>query len=389
MSILFESARLKNMTLRNRFVRSATYDGMSDPTGQVTDRQISWMDDLAAGGVGLIVTAIMYVHPSGQVSSFMNSIAEDACIPGLQKLARTAHQRGAKIAVQLYHGGREARFVKTRGRLPAGPSVIADDPFYRWNYREMTEEEIRVVVHAFGEAARRAREAGFDAVQIHGAHGYLFSQFLSPFTNRREDSWGGSLENRLRLHKEVYASVRREAGADYPVMIKLGVQDGFPGGLTIDEGVRAARMLADAGYDALEISSGVRGEKYEGTEYRTRIHQSSREGYFRKWARDIKKRIGVPVIAVGGLKSVAMMEEMIRRGEADFISLCRPLISEPDLIRSWEADPAKKPRCVYCNQCLEAVHRGIPLCCVAFSKGEPKTSKSSAAIRRSKSGGDS
>ncbi len=389
MSILFESARLKNMTLRNRFVRSATYDGMSDPTGQVTDRQISWMDDLAAGGVGLIVTAIMYVHPSGQVSSFMNSIAEDACIPGLQKLARTAHQRGAKIAVQLYHGGREARFVKTRGRLPAGPSVIADDPFYRWNYREMTEEEIRVVVHAFGEAARRAREAGFDAVQIHGAHGYLFSQFLSPFTNRREDSWGGSLENRLRLHKEVYASVRREAGADYPVMIKLGVQDGFPGGLTIDEGVRAARMLADAGYDALEISSGVRGEKYEGTEYRTRIHQSSREGYFRKWARDIKKRIGVPVIAVGGLKSVAMMEEMIRRGEADFISLCRPLISEPDLIRSWEADPAKKPRCVYCNQCLEAVHRGIPLCCVAFSKGEPITSKSSAAKRRSKSGGDS
>lgn len=389
MSILFESTRLKNMTLSNRFVRSATYDGLSDPTGRVTDRQISLIDDLAAGGVGLIVTAITYVHPSGQVSSFMNSIADDACIPGLQKLARTAHQRGARIAVQLYHGGREARFVKTRGQLPAGPSVITCDPFYRWNYREMTEEEIQVVVHAFGQAARRAREAGFDAVQIHGAHGYLFSQFLSPFTNRREDKWGGSPENRLRLHTEVYQAIRRETGADYPVLIKLGVEDGFTGGLTIAEGIQAALMLADAGYDALEISSGVRGEKYEGTEYRTKILKPSREGYFRKWARDIKQKTGVPVIAVGGLKSVAMMEEMVRRGEADFVSLCRPLISEPDLIRSWDVDPGKKPRCLYCNQCLEAVHRGIPLYCVAFSKKEQAASESSAAKRRSKSGGNS
>ena len=370
MSILFESARLKNMTLRNRFVRSATYDGMSDPTGQVTDRQINLIAGLAEGGVGLIITAITYVHPSGQVSSFMNSIAEDSCIPGLQKLARAAHQRGAKIAVQLYHGGREARFVKTRGQLPIGPSVIADDPFYRWNYREMTTREIEDVVQAFGRAARRAREAGFDAVQIHGAHGYLFSQFLSPFTNRREDAWGGSLENRLRLHREVYASVRDHAGPDYPVGIKLGVEDGFKGGLTFSEGMKAALMLAETGYDALEISGGVRGEKYEGTEYRTKINIPSREGYFRAWTGEIRKKTDTPVIAVGGLKSVAMMEEMIRGGEADFISLCRPLISEPGLIRSWEADPGKKPRCVYCNQCLEAVHRGIPLSCVAFSKGE-------------------
>lgn len=366
MSILFEPARLKNVTLRNRFVRSATYDGMSDNTGQVAESQINLIAGLAEGGVGLIISAIMYVHPSGQVSSFMNSIAEDKYIEGLRRLTEAAHAGGAKIAVQLYHGGREARFVKTRGQLPLGPSVITGDPFYRWNYREITQEEIADVVDAFGQAARRAGESGFDAVQVHGAHGYLFSQFLSPFTNKRKDAWGGSLENRLRLHRDVYLSIRSRVGADYPVMIKLGVEDGFEGGLTFADGMKAAQMLADAGYDALEISSGVRGEKYEGTEYKTKINKPARQGYFRRWASEIKKQVSVPVIAVGGLKSPAMMEDIIRNQEADFISLCRPLITEPSLINNWKTDPGKKPRCVYCNKCLEAVHRGLPLHCVAF-----------------------
>jgi len=366
MGILFEPARLKNVTLRNRFVRSATYDGMSDASGLVADRQVQLISDLAAGGVGMIISAIMYVHPSGQISSFMNSIAGDDLIAGLQKLTGAAHDQGARIAVQLYHGGREARFVKTKKQLPLGASVIADDPFYRGPYREITQEEIEDVIDAFGRAAGRARAAGFDAVQIHGAHGYLFSQFLSPFTNRRKDLWGGPLANRLRLHREVYRKIRSAVGEDYPVLIKLGVEDGFTGGLTLTEGLRAAEILADTGYDALEISSGVRGEKYEGTEYRTKINKASREGYFRAWACDLKKRVSVPVIAVGGLKSVAMMEDMIQNGEADFISLCRPLITEPSLINNWRTDPAKKPRCVSCNKCLEELHRGIPLHCVVF-----------------------
>ena len=366
MNRLFEPARLKNLTLRNRFVRSATYDGMSDSTGQVVESQINLIAGLAEGGVGLIISAIMYVHPSGQVSSFMNSIAEDIYIEGLRRLTDAAHTGGAKIAVQLYHGGREARFVKTRGQLPLGPSVITGDPFYRWNYREITQEEITDVVDAFGQAARRAVESGFDAVQVHGAHGYLFSQFLSPFTNRRMDAWGGSLENRLRLHRDVYRSIRSRVGADYPVMIKLGVEDGFEGGLTFADGMKAAQMLANDGYDALEISSGVRGEKYEGTEYKTKINKPARQGYFRRWASEIKKQVSVPVIAVGGLKSPAMMEDIIQNQEADFISLCRPLITEPALINNWKTDPGKKPRCVYCNKCLEAVHRGLPLHCVAF-----------------------
>ncbi|MHB8139182.1 MAG: NADH:flavin oxidoreductase [Smithellaceae bacterium] len=368
MSILFEPAQIMNLTLRNRFVRSATYDGMSDLTGRVADSQLKLISNLAAGGVGLIISAIMYVHPSGQVSSFMNSIADDEFIPGLRKLSEAAHEYGAKIAVQLYHGGREARFVKSRRLLPLAPSVVADDPFYKGNYREISKEEITEMIAAFGKAARRAKEAGFDAVQIHGAHGYLPSQFLSPFTNRRTDEWGGTLLNRLRFHREAYAEIRRHVGSHYPVLIKLGVEDGFAGGLTLDEGIEAAQILAETGYEAIEVSSGVRGEKYKGTEYRTKINKPSREGYFRTWAREIKKRVKVPVIAVGGLKSKAMMEDMIQNHETDFISLCRPLITEPSLIREWEQNPQKKPRCIYCNKCLEELHHGIPLHCVVFSK---------------------
>lgn len=370
MSILFEPSQIKKMPLRNRFVRSATYDGMAEISGQVSASQIKVIADLAAGGVGLIIHAITYVHPSGQVSSFMNSLAGDEFISGMQTLTTTAHKHGAKIAVQLYHGGREARFVKTRHELPLAPSVVPDDPYYKGNYREITEDEIKEVIDAFGRAARRAKDAGFDAVQIHGAHGYLFSQFLSPFTNRRPDDWGGTLANRLRLHQEVYREVRRNVGENYPVLIKLGVEDGFVGGLTFAEGMQAALILADTGYDSLEISSGVRGKKYEGTEYRTKINKPAREGYFRSNAREIKKQVTVPVMAVGGLTSIAMMEEIIRNQEADFISLCRPLISEPGLIRAWGEDSKRKPRCVYCNKCLEAVHHGAPLYCVAFSKNK-------------------
>lgn len=165
---------------------------------------------------------------------------------------------------------------------------------------------------------------------------------------------------------EVYREMRRHTGDDYPLFIKLGVEDGFAGGLAFSEGLAAAKILADVGFDALEISSGVRGDKYEGTEYKTKINKPAREGFFRNWASEIKKRVNVPVIAVGGLKSIAMMAEMIQNRDTDFISLCRPLIAEPALINEWKLKPQKKPRCVYCNRCVEELHKGIPLHCVAF-----------------------
>ncbi len=366
MNVLFQPAPIKNLQIKNRFVRSATYDGCAKLTGHVSERQIALITALAEGGIGLIIHAITYVHPSGQISPYMNSLASDEFISGMKKLTEAAHKHGAKIAIQLFHGGREARYVKTKRQLPLAPSVIADDPYYKGNYREIAKTEIESVIEAFGKAAGRARQAGFDAVQIHGAHGYLFSQFLSPFTNRRCDDWGGNLENRLRFHREIYKTMRRHVGDDYPLLIKLGVEDGFAGGLEHQEGIQAAKMLADTGFDAIEISSGVRGQKYSGTEYRTKINKLSKEAYFRSWSREVKSQVDIPVMAVGGFRTFVIMEEIVQNKEADFVALCRPLISEPALICQWEKTPDKKARCISCNKCLEAVHKGKYLHCVAF-----------------------
>jgi 2,4-dienoyl-CoA reductase-like NADH-dependent reductase (Old Yellow Enzyme family) len=365
MSILFETVKLKGMELRNRFVRSATYDGCADRNGNVTEQQIRLFETLADGGVGLIVTGIACVHPCGQISPNQNSIADDACIPGFKRIIDAVHNRGAKIAVQLFHAGRErARVYKAKSTKALAPSFIENDPYFKEHYLPMTEDEIWDVIRAFGDAAKRAREAGFDAVQVHGAHAYLLSQFLSPHTNRRGDDWGGALENRLRLHLEIYREIRAKAGEDYPVFIKIGVQDGFAGGLEFKDGKKAARLMAEWGFDALEISSGLRGKPYEGTEFRTRINRIEREGYFRKWCKQIKDEVNVPVMMVGGLRTPELMAEVIQKGEADLISLCRPLIREPGIINEWESGNLHVPACISCNKCYEALVKGEPLHCV-------------------------
>jgi len=369
MSVLFESFTIKGMTLRNRFVRSATYDGMSQRNGRVSPDQMRLYEELADGGVGLIVTGIAYVHFSGKISPMQNSLAGDDCIPGFEALARAVHARGAKIAIQLFHGGREvARTYPAERKQAIAPWVVEEDPYFDKSYRTMSEEEIWTIVEAFGDAARRAKEAGVDAVQIHGAHAYLCSQFLSPFVNRRQDQWGGSLENRLRFHREIYRSVRSQVGEDYPVLIKIGVEDGFPEGLPIQEGKRAAVHLAQLGFDALEISSGLRGLGYDNAEFHTKIRRQEDEAYFRHWCREIKGQVHVPVMMVGGLKTFQLMEEMIREGEADLVSLCRPLIREPRLIRDWETGDRHRATCISCNKCFESIRQGNPLSCIQEQK---------------------
>ena len=364
MSILFEPARIKNMELRNHFIRSATFDSSADETGQVSEKQIKIFNELAKGGVGLIITGITYVHPSGQRFQIQNSIASDDCISGFKKLTSSAHHRGAKIVVQLFHAGREgSNFQKSKNKQAIAPSFVDDDPYFKGSYRSMTEDEIWEIVRAFGDAARRARKAEFDAVQLHGAHGYLLSQFLSPYTNRRHDGWGGDLEKRLSFHREIYLDIRKKVGEDYPVLIKIGVQDGFSGGLELREGELTAQRLSQWGFNALEISLGLRGESYEGSEFRTKIDSLNREAYFRDWCRRIKPQVDVPIIMVGGLRTFELMEEVIQKDEADFISLSRPLIREPDIINNWKSGNHHRATCISCNKCLEVVRKGEPLHC--------------------------
>ncbi len=373
MNTLFEPVKIRNLEMRNRFVRSATYDAATIAPGHVSDKQLTLYGDLAAGGVGLIISSIMYVHPMGRLSDFMSAINTDDCIPGLRTLTDAVHQRGAKIAVQLYHAGREAsRALGPLNQLSLAPSVIEDDPVYEGRCREMTEEEIIEIIKAFGDAAQRAREAGFDAIQLHGAHGYLLSQFFSPLTNRRTDQWGGSMENRLRLHLEIIKAIRSKVGKDYPVLIKFGVTDYLPGGLTFDEGAKAAVLLAQAGIDSLEVSVGLRGKNYDQTEFKTGINKIEKEAYYRERCHSINKMVDIPVMMMGGIKTLTLMEDIIDRNEADFISICRPLIREPGLINVWQSGKPKKCDCISCNKCLESIRMGIPLHCPVEKKKREK-----------------
>ena len=366
---LFEPYKIGNLEIRNRFVRSATYDGSADTDGCVSKRQMSLYEELARGKVGLIVTGVAYVHATGRISPYQNSIAHDEDIDGFSRLTEMVHGLGAKIAVQLFHAGREAGKIYQK-RPALASSLVANDPLFTAPHRSMEEHEIREVIEAFGDGAERAKAAGFDAVQIHGAHAYLLSQFLSPFTNRRKDEWGGSLENRLRLHREIIRAARSKVGADFPVLMKLGVQDGFSGGLEFQEGLVAAEILSGEGLDAIEISSGLRGPGYKHSEFRTGIVRPDLEDYFRDWRSAIKQRVDIPVIMVGGLRSFDVAADRIRNGTADLVALSRPLIREPNLVARWQEGDRAPATCVSCNRCMEALLEAKPFGC--YYKPEAK-----------------
>jgi len=371
MGILFTPFRIGGLTTKNRFVRSATYDGGAEPGGFVSEWQIDLYTALARGEVGLIVSGIFNVDSEGKISPSQNSIHRDHYIEALSRLTQAVHKQGSKLAVQLFHAGREAfRRQEALGRHALGPSDLehGQDPYFEGACRAMTDEEIEAVIEAFGKAAARAKRAGADAVQVHGAHAYLLSQFLSPQSNKRKDNWGGSFENRLRLHKRIYELVRKGVGQKYPVMIKLGVADGFAGGLELEEGLQAAVQLADLGYDAIEVSQGLRGHDYTEAECRPKIVRRVDEAYFREWCRQVKAKVKVPVIMVGGLRSRDLMEEVLSAGHADLLALCRPLIREPDLIASWSAGKERRAACVSCNGCFDLIRTGARLKCVLGKK---------------------
>jgi 2,4-dienoyl-CoA reductase-like NADH-dependent reductase (Old Yellow Enzyme family) len=366
---LFEPYTIKNLKIGNRFVRSATYDGSAAKDGRVSERQMSLYEELARGKVGLIVTGIAYVDTAGRISPYQNSIAHDEDVAGLSRLTGMVHGLGAKIAVQLFHAGRETGKIYQK-RPALAPSFVADDPLFTAPHRRMEENEILGVIQAFGDGAERAKTAGFDAVQIHGAHAYLLSQFLSPFTNRRQDEWGGSLENRLRLHREIIRAIRAKVGADFPVLMKLGVEDGFSGGLEFREGLVAAEILSGDGLDAIEISSGLRGRGYKHSEFRTGIVRPDHEDYFRDWRSAIKQRVNIPVIMVGGLRSFDTAVEAVREGTADLVALSRPLIREPNLVARWQEGDRAPATCVSCNHCMEALLEAKPFGCYYKAEAE-------------------
>jgi 2,4-dienoyl-CoA reductase-like NADH-dependent reductase (Old Yellow Enzyme family) len=352
-SILFTPIKIGQTTIPNRFVRSATQDFMASDDGEVTARQVDLFTRLAEGEVGLIITGHAFVQPQGKASPRQLAVYDDRFIEGLARIAAAVHRFPSRVFLQIAHAGRQTK-EKLCGCTPVSPSAVYD-PVSKVMPRELSTAEIRVLIGDFIQAARRAREAGFDGVQLHVAHGYLLSSFLSPHTNRRADEWGGPLENRARIMTEILSGVRSVLGAGFPVIAKLNSSDFLDGGLTLEESARAAALMEAAGIDGIEVSGGMaeagRGSIWAG------LRREEDEGYFVAAASRIKAAVRVPVSGLGGIRTLAVAERLILEGRADLISMSRPFIRDPYLVKNFREGRMAKSECISCNKCMNL--RGI------------------------------
>lgn len=349
MPTLFEETVINGMVMRNRMVRSATWEGMCDEEGRPTEKLTNFYLDLARGGVGLIVTGYTFVRPEGKQLIGQMGICDDDFEEDYKSLTGAIHGAGGKIAIQLVHVGGQTDTANA-GQQPVAPSAVEVAQFPEIP-AELTKEEISGIVEAFGEGAGRAKAWGFDAVQLHGAHGYLINQFLSPHTNRRTDEYGGDIENRCRFLLEVFHKVRGVVGPDYPVMIKLTGSDNMEGGLDNEEVVYVAKKLSEAGIDAIEVSGGTTasGDKNPARE---KINSPEKEAYNLDHARHIKEAVGCPVMVVGGMRSYEVAEKALNEDGMDYITMARPLIREPDLPNRWLGGDRTPATCLSCNKCF-------------------------------------
>jgi 2,4-dienoyl-CoA reductase-like NADH-dependent reductase (Old Yellow Enzyme family) len=370
MSLIFEPGRVGKMTVKNRFVRTAAGDGWCTENGECTPELVKFYSELADGGVGLITTGATYVLEKYKVGRFIG-MYDDKLVNGFKKLTKAVHNYDSKIICQIFLPGRANFFAEF------GPSPVTLE-LTRAPCREVSEEEIFQFIDAFGKAALRCKEAGFDGIQFHAAHGYLFHSFLSPKDNLRIDKWGGSFENNMRFLLECYAACRKTVGKDYPITIKVSVQDYLEGGLSFDLGKRYAAKMSEVGFDAIETSAGVNtdrpyfymakgdlpgnmvifGKDKEQTRQTFRNIKNFeedikfKEAYFRPFAKEIKKVVKMPVILPGGNRTVSNMEDILKSGDADFIGLCRPLIREPDFPNKVKKWGIEKAGCLNCNRCF-------------------------------------
>jgi 2,4-dienoyl-CoA reductase-like NADH-dependent reductase (Old Yellow Enzyme family) len=393
-SPVFSSGRLGSLTLANRCVHSATFECMARADGTVTDALVRRYGTLAKGGVGLVIPGHMYVHPRGKAFAGQTGIWDDRHLPGLRRLTDAVHAAGGCIAFQLAHGGRQAPKIVS-GSAPLAPSAFGRDPASLDKPAAATESDILDIIEAFVLAARRARKAGADAIQLHCAHGYLLNAFLSPFFNRRKDRWGGSPENRFRLIRAIVAGIRSQAGNGFPILVKLNTRDHTPGpGIDASLAATYAGWLADMGIAGLEVSSGtyysfhtVRGDvpidelaralawwkrPLARMIFRKQIHPCRFQPLYHLTAAETVRPAlrGVPLILVGGVRRLEDMTRLIAEEKADFISLSRPLVREPFLIRRMAAGKTAAAACVSCNRCFAAVYNRLPLRC--YVNGLPK-----------------
>jgi 2,4-dienoyl-CoA reductase-like NADH-dependent reductase (Old Yellow Enzyme family) len=365
MANLFESNTLNGMNLPNRLVRSATWEGMCDQAGRPPKKLADYYHRLSLGGVGLIITGYAYVSPEGKQNPGKMGIYADELAEDYRALTGAVHEAGGKIAIQLVHAGGQAD-SRASGLPPLAPSAV-DALQFPSVPAELTRDDIARIIAAFAESARRAKAWGFDGVQLHSAHGYLINQFLSPLTNRREDGYGGDIAQRCRFLLEIFMAVREEVGDAYPVFIKLNGADNLEGGLTIEDGIYAARELGRAGIDAIEVSAGTPASGAKNPA-RTRINKPEKEAYNLDLAKKIKAVVPCPVMSVGGHRSYEIAARAIAADGMDYVALSRPLIREPDLPRRWQEGDLRPAACISCNACFKPGLEEGGIYCVAEAK---------------------
>ncbi|MFX1392442.1 MAG: NADH:flavin oxidoreductase [Promethearchaeota archaeon] len=355
---LFSPERIGKIQIKNRIIRSATFTNMASKEGIPTEQQIEFYRTLAKGGTGLIFTEITSIDQIGRNSKNQLCLDDDSQIAGHRKLVNAVHEYSeVKIAPQLSHAGRGSF---NREHTPVAPSPIFNE-MTKKTPKELTVKEIREIVKNFVEASRRAYESGYDLIQLNAGHGWLLCNFLSPFTNKRTDEYGGDTQKRTRILIDIYNHVIDEVGKKFPITLKLQTNDFVPEGLKLEEGKEIAKLLVDTGYCAIEPSGGgfdlvARGEKpYPSLVVKT----TDDENYFLpsvKKLENIKKNC--PLILMGGVKNPQSAEKILQEKIADFISMSRPLIYEPDLPNRWKSGDLSPPLCTSCNQCYGTVLAG-------------------------------
>lgn len=362
MADIFTDWKLGSLDIPNRLVRSATWEGMADENGAVTPRLAEFMEDLAKNQVGLIISSNLYVAANGRAQAAQAGIHSNDMLPGLSRMVAAVHKHKGIIAAQIAHGGGHTKSAFIGGGQPVGPSPFFN-PLHQEQVAELSRSQIEDIIAHFGKAAVRAREAGFDAIELHMAHGYLANQFLNPVTNTRNDEYG----QRALFALNVYKHVRQEVGAAFPVFVKINSEDGHEGMQTIDDTLPVAQELDKLKVDAIEVSGGIRmgaGLKFSELSPSRRAMKPSDEGYFFNNAIKIKERVKCPVISVGGWRSRDRIEEAL--DHVDAVAMSRPFIAQPDLPRVLRENG--KSKCISCDKCF-AIAAEQGLACILNMKG--------------------
>ena len=356
----FTPTFIGKMELKNRFIRSATWDGMAGENGEISPWQMHLYQTLAASGTALLTSGYTFVSPEGRQHHGQAGLDQDQLIEPLAGLAKTVHQHQSRLFIQLVHCGGQAN-PKVSGLPAKAPSAI-DHPLFTQKPQELTREEIKKLINNFAAAAGRAKEAGCDGVQLHAAHGYLISQFLSPALNKRRDDFGGSLDNRFRFLQECLLQTREVTGRDFPLTVKINGQDYLEDGLLLEETVEICRRLEELGLDAIEVSGGSGASSPKQPVIR-KIDQPEKEAYFLDDAVAIQRAVDIPVITVGGIRSPQIIDRIINLG-IPLVALCRPLIHEPELINRWHGGDLSPSGCTSCNGCFKPAWQGEGIRCV-------------------------